>query len=43
VTQVSPEKSSLYILNVKEPSPQPEEILISQGEFYTLPSWRPMP
>jgi hypothetical protein len=43
VTQVSAEKSSLYILNVNEPSPQPEEILISQGEFYTLPSWRPMP
>lgn len=43
VTQTSPEKSSLYILNVREPAAQPGEILISEGEFYTVPSWRPMP
>ena len=42
VTQVSPTKSSLYILSVNEPSTQPEEIVISNDEFYTVPSWRPV-
>jgi hypothetical protein len=43
VTQVSPAKSSLYILNVNEPSVQPGEIVLSRGELYTIPSWQPMP
>lgn len=42
-TQVSPTKSSLYILNVENPSNQPVEIVTSDGEFYTIPSWRPAP
>ncbi|HSL42606.1 MAG TPA: zf-HC2 domain-containing protein [Anaerolineales bacterium] len=41
-TQVSPTKSSLYILDVREPPAQPVEIIISDGEFYTIPSWRPV-
>jgi hypothetical protein len=43
VTQVSPTKSSLYILNVENPAIQPREIVISDGEFITVPSWRPVP
>jgi Tol biopolymer transport system component len=43
VTQVSPEKSSLYVLNVEDPSLSPVEIVLSSGEFYTVPSWRPVP
>jgi Tol biopolymer transport system component len=41
VTLVSPKKSSLYILNVKEPAAQPKEIVISSAELYEAPSWRP--
>ena len=42
VTQVSPAKSSLYILNVSGSSTSPVEIVISDGEFYTVPSWQPV-
>lgn len=43
VTLVSPEKSSLYILNVSEPSDQPWEMVMSSGELYAVPSWQPVP
>jgi dipeptidyl aminopeptidase/acylaminoacyl peptidase len=43
VTLVSPTKSSLYILNVKDPAAQPKEIVISNGELYEAPSWQPAP
>jgi hypothetical protein len=43
VTLVSPKKSSLYILNVKEPAAQPKEIVISSAELYEAPSWQPAP
>jgi len=41
VTLASPKKSSLYILNVKEPTAQPREIVVSNGELYEIPSWQP--
>jgi hypothetical protein len=43
VMLVSPKKSSLYILNVKEPAAQPKEIVISSPELYEAPSWQPAP
>ena len=42
VTQVSPAKSSLYILNVENSASQPVEIVISESEFITTPSWQPI-
>lgn len=42
VTLVSPNKSSLYILNVQDNS-KSEEIVLSDSELYTAPSWQPMP
>ncbi len=42
-TLVSPTKSSLYILNVKDPSVQPREIIVSGSELYIAPSWQPIP
>jgi Tol biopolymer transport system component len=42
ITQVSPAKSSLYILNVNDSTTSPVEIVISDGEFYTVPSWQPV-
>lgn len=43
VTLVSPAKSSLYVLNVKDPAAEPQEIVMSNGELYSIPSWQPKP
>lgn len=41
------DKTSLFILNVEaalnDPSIQPEQIVIGEGELYTIPSWQPIP
>jgi Tol biopolymer transport system component len=42
VTLVSPKKSSLYILNVNN-NLKFEEIVLSDSELYTVPSWQPAP
>jgi hypothetical protein len=41
------DKTSMYIVNVKDalqdPSIQPEQVVIGDGELYTIPSWQPVP
>ena len=41
ITLVSPKKSSLHILNVND-NLKSEEIVLSDSELYTVPSWQPV-
>ena len=43
VAVVSREESRIFILDVNDPSTQPLEIAISDGELYSVPTWRPAP
>jgi Tol biopolymer transport system component len=42
VTLVSPKKSSLYVLDVND-NVRSDEIVLSDSELYTVPSWQPVP
>ena len=44
---ISSDKSAMYILNVsvarKDPSIQPVQIVVGDGDMYYIPSWQPNP